>query len=357
MEKKKTRLKNLNMTSVDLVRRGANQRADIMLYKSADGGQEEIPQGLWKSIQDAVSAWWNGQGDSQEEFNINKSAYLDALEYSLDSIRADESMDDVAKRDMAIESIGQFTEALTEDFLKSLGVEYEPQNGAVSGEEGQDNQTLDGVEKSQSEATDEGLGKAETTEEGEREMKIDKSVFTAEELEQYQALIAKAKVDEEEEEFVPEEEEPAEEKKEDEELHPAVKKALEQMESMTKSMEMKELAEIAKKYAPLGEKEDELAETLYEMKKSSPKSYDSYVSLLDNMLGMVEKSGMFEEIGKSGHSTVSSGAGVEAKIESIASEIQKADPTLNRYEAIGKAWDQNPELLAQYEKEYQGGNK
>lgn len=31
------KLKNLRLTSVDLVRRGANQEADICLYKSLDG--------------------------------------------------------------------------------------------------------------------------------------------------------------------------------------------------------------------------------------------------------------------------------------------------------------------------------
>lgn len=31
-----TKLKNLRLTSVDLVRAGANQEADICLYKSAD---------------------------------------------------------------------------------------------------------------------------------------------------------------------------------------------------------------------------------------------------------------------------------------------------------------------------------
>lgn len=38
-----TKLKNLRLTSVDLVRRGANQEADICIVKGLDGNPEEIP--------------------------------------------------------------------------------------------------------------------------------------------------------------------------------------------------------------------------------------------------------------------------------------------------------------------------
>ena len=109
---KKTKLKGLKMTSVDLVKRGANQKADISFYKNADGqpGEEEIPQSLLKSVQNAVSSWWNGQQEDEveREFKITKSSYLDALEYSLDSIIADKTMTTVEKADMALEQLAQF---------------------------------------------------------------------------------------------------------------------------------------------------------------------------------------------------------------------------------------------------------
>ena len=38
-----TKLKNLRLTSVDLVRRGANQEADICIVKGLDGDPEENP--------------------------------------------------------------------------------------------------------------------------------------------------------------------------------------------------------------------------------------------------------------------------------------------------------------------------
>ena len=38
-----TKLRNLRLTSVDLVKAGANQEADICLYKSLDGQPAEQP--------------------------------------------------------------------------------------------------------------------------------------------------------------------------------------------------------------------------------------------------------------------------------------------------------------------------
>lgn len=38
-----TKLRKMRLTSVDLVHRGANQEADICLFKSLDGAPEEEP--------------------------------------------------------------------------------------------------------------------------------------------------------------------------------------------------------------------------------------------------------------------------------------------------------------------------
>ena len=192
-------------------------------------------------------------------------------------------------------------------------------------------------------------------------MKIDKSVFSAEELAQYEALIAKAKVDPEAAEEEMEEEKPEvppkkTEKAEVEEMEetkksesPEIAAALARLETLEKSIEMKEFSEIAKKYAPLGEKEEDLAKTLYDMKKSNEANYNAYISVLDKSLGLVEKSGVFAEIGKS--ASGSNGTAID-KVEAAANEIQKADPNMTREQAIAKAWIDNPELIAEYEADY-----
>lgn len=187
-------------------------------------------------------------------------------------------------------------------------------------------------------------------------IKIDKSLFTAEELTQYEALIAKGAVEVEEE--IPAEE-PAKEttKKEVEDVvetaksavNPELASALERLETMEKSLAMKEYTEIAKKYAPLGEKEEELANTLYEMKKSNEDNYNAYISILDKSLGLVEKSGVFAEIGKSASGT---SGNVLDKVNAAADEIMKSDATITHEQAIAKAWEENPEFIAEYEKEY-----
>lgn len=209
-------------------------------------------------------------------------------------------------------------------------------------------------------------------------IKIDKSVFTADELATYEALIAKATVDPEATEEEMREEVRMKERKgkrpeievdyEDEEdvemdkgntkkcstrksASPELAKAMERLETLEKSIEMKEFTEIAKKYAPLGEKEEELAQTLYDMKKSNEANYNAYISILDKSLGLVEKSGIFAEIGKSAYGAGLAGNAV-AKVEAVASEIMKSDTTISREMAIAKAWETHPELVAEYEAEY-----
>lgn len=189
-------------------------------------------------------------------------------------------------------------------------------------------------------------------------IKIDKSLFTADELAQYEALIAKGAVETEDE--IPEEK-PAKKTTEEKEVEdmvetaksaevaPEIKDAMERLETMEKSFAMKEFTEIAKKYAPLGEKEEELAKTLYEMKKSNQANYDAYIGVLDKSLDLVEKSGVFSEIGKSASGTT--GGAVE-KVEAAADEIMKSDASISRVEAIAKAWEEHPEFVAEYEKEF-----
>lgn len=210
-------------------------------------------------------------------------------------------------------------------------------------------------------------------------IRIDKSRFTPEEMAQYQALLAKASVDpegnqDEAEEDLPPvparepaeapEPEPEAEMAEEEEVEtekcsnrtrksadPALAAALTRLEALEKSAELEKLTGIAKKYEPLGEDTAELAQTLYDLSKSdNPANYDAYIKVLDKSLDLVNKTGIFAEIGKS--SRGDDAGSVEAKIEAAASDIQKSDPTLDRTQAIAKAWEAHPELVAEYEQEY-----
>ena len=200
----------------------------------------------------------------------------------------------------------------------------------------------------------------------ERKVHLDLSKFSAEEKAQYDALVAKASVDPEaaqdemEDDAPPANPEKNTKKAEVTDVEdtkksapaPELQTALDELASLKKSFEMKEMTEIAKKYAPLGKKEDELAQTLYDMKKASPANYDAYIKILDESLDIVNKSGLFAEIGKSAGGQSTANSAVE-KVEAKAKDIMKADPSIDYDTAIAKAWD-DPALAAEYDAEYFG---
>ncbi len=145
------------------------------------------------------------------------------------------------------------------------------------------------------------------------------------------------------------------------ELHPEVKKALDEaaklrkaqdakIEELTKSLEIKDLTAVAKKYEIIGKKADELAPKLYELKKAGGTAYDDTIALLDEQLALVEKSGLFGEVG---HNT-SGGIGAGGELDAKAAEIQKANTGMSHAEAFAKAYETYPDLAAQYEKTYTG---
>ena len=204
---------------------------------------------------------------------------------------------------------------------------------------------------------------------------IDKSRFTDEQLAAYEELVAigKAEVDpaanqeqtEGEEPTVPPAQKKTTEKAEVDnmtetqksapETAPELQAALDELASLRKSFEMNEMLEVAKKYAPaLGKDEKKLAQTLYDMKKSNEANYNAYIDILAESAALVEKSGTFAEIGKSGHDGSGSAlTGSEAKADAKAKEIMKADPNMSYTEAIAKAWE-DPELMAECDAEYFG---
>lgn len=193
--------------------------------------------------------------------------------------------------------------------------------------------------------------------------RIDTSKYTPDQLAQYRQLIeiGKADVDPEAAEEEMEEEMPpfppkkkptkkAEVEDMEKSVDPTVAAAMQRLETLEKSFEMNGFMEIAKKYAPLGENEEDLAKTLYDMKKSNEANYNAYIGILDKSLALVEKSGLFAEVGKSASGPAA--GSVEAKADAKAKEIMKADPLIGYTEAIAKAWE-DPALFAEYDAEYQ----
>ena len=105
---------------------------------------------------------------------------------------------------------------------------------------------------------------------------------------------------------------------------------------------------VAKNSTLLGKKPEELAPVLKSLKAAGGSAYDDMISLLDSGLSIVEKSGVFGEIGKRGGMDM--GGNAWGKIEAAAQEIIKAKPGMRWHEAVDQACIQHPELVQEYER-------
>ena len=356
-----TKLKKMKLNSVDFVRRGANPAADIALYKSADYSgdpEEDEKQSFFKSIADGIASGLKKAFSFEEE--------------------NDDTSIDVAKADYDLQL---FTDALGESFssiMKDNSISADEKLGMVHKSLSEFNETLDGylssfdtVEKSTKVTENQTVEKGDVEEMANLNFEnVDKSLLTPDEASQLDALIAKAcktekacgeemdkscggKMKKECSAGTPAVNTGATEEDGEKELPPEVKKALQEVEDLKKSYEMKELETVAKKYEILGKKASEEAQTLYNLKKSGEENYNAYVAAMDAQVDLVEKSGMFSEIGKSGNYNYQSVAKSEpeTKVETIAKSYMEADPKLDYTSAVAKAWANNPELMSAYEEE------
>lgn len=404
-----TKLKNLSVTSVDLVDQGANPDAHVRLFKRGNQGTEtDKDEGIirkflaWlrKGYEDATGgdvdnlvgtvekdASTFGENISRELMRAVTSEMFDccyALSDSLCSIICDHSLDTAAKQSLMNQSLDEFSQT-----VRSAATQW------AAGKKMQDKTDGEaaGIQKSkiQQEVLEKLLdkydlggadptGEPQTAETGtiEKEvtdtMKIDKSKMTPEEqatlaeFEKKYGVADDAGADSGGTEGtrdggVAKGTEPqGQSVAPPSELHPEVQKALTEyqelmkrqtaeVEGLRKSLEIERLTAIAKKYEVLGKKADELAVKLYDLKKAGGTVYDDYVALLDENITTLEKSGLFREIGKNTQGR----AGLEQAIGIKAAELEKsATGGMNTMEAIIKAWEENPELAAQYDAEYMG---
>lgn len=133
-------------------------------------------------------------------------------------------------------------------------------------------------------------------------------------------------------------------------LHPAVKAELESLKKYREASEDKELQAVAKRYAIIGKKEEELVPVLKSLKAAGGTAYDDMIAVLDQAVATVEKSGAFTEIGKSGHgSNVEGGAWAEAEAKAV--ELMKSRGGLTRAQALDEVMQADPALAKRCEEE------
>ena len=66
-------------------------------------------------------------------------------------------------------------------------------------------------------------------------------------------------------------------------------------------------------------------------------AYNDMIAVLDATVEAVNKSGVFSEVGKSGHGSVHV-SDAEGKIEGIAKSYMQKEPSMSYTDALAKAW-------------------
>lgn len=312
------RLENLEITKVAFVPEGDNKRADVLLFKSKP--EEKKTE---KSEQAAAITV------TEKEASVMKRVLL-AIGKAL-GFTEDESAETPAGDPTAEDK-------------QPAAPDNNPAGGDTGDETNKTKKSTKGVDK---------------------DMKIDKSKLTPEELAQLEAIEKKAGVQEDDTPAADDVNKGTEKKDDtqptekaapaasDDEggediykgLHPAVAAELKELRKRADAAEERELTEVAKKYEILGKKPEELAKTLKTLKAAGGTAYDDMIGVLDASLASVEKSGAFNEVGKSR----SGQPDAWNQIEKHADDIMKAAPTMTRAQAIEKACEQHPELVAEYE--------
>lgn len=123
-----------------------------------------------------------------------------------------------------------------------------------------------------------------------------------------------------------------------------IQKAMDELNAAKKEYKIAQLAKSFVKYEELGMDPEEVAKKYVNLKETDEDVAKSYIDVLDDKLDLQDKQGIFKSYGRSGQARPG-WDGIEAK----ADEIRKAQPTMTREQAIAKAIDANPELVAEYE--------
>lgn len=342
MAQQRNLLKNMQLNSVDLCTRGCNPAADIKLMKSIEeGGENEMEQQKWTdTIVKAV----------REALGINDTP----------TISPEEEMANIAKAwQESSESIWNDTSLTAEERYEKLEKSREEMNDYIAEKtaEWAGVTTEEEIEKACDEEVNKEEEMAETAIEKAGSAELDFDMLSEEDQKTIADIVAKYttkkaddKLEEEAEEMEKEEpveepkEEPSEEeipeepKQEEPEENPAVKKALDEMAELKKSIEMREMVELAKKYEPLGKHAEETAEMLYELKKSNESVYNDVIAVYDETLRMQESAGIFKEYG-----TNRTGFG-STELETTVTELKKSYPEKSRTELVELAYRTNPNL-------------
>ena len=369
--KGKTKLEDLEVKKIDAVDIGADQKANILIKKR--GGAEEPKGNFFKRFFNAfcdslgvnsedVRKSMEDEATSFDDVMNEKKIYdvrdqiwnaCNSLEQSIVSILLDKECED--KQAAIAQSIDQF-KAFSDDASKSwikLERAATDKEDTVVADDFEIAKMQEVIEKS---CDPETINKEKK--EKENEMAFDISNMTEEEKkEALKALqddanakkedtAKRADIDGQVQEAVNKAMEGATKN-----FTSMMKKIMEPIQKRAEEAEQKSLEEVAKKYELLGTKAEELVPVLKSMKATSDEAYNNFIASMDNNLAVIQKSGLFEEIGKSGgaHTGNDDTEGV-AKMNAKVAEIKKSMPNLTDAQAQDIVMQNDPELRAMFDK-------
>lgn len=359
--------------------------------KAAGMDQEEIDSAM-DEIQKGDSVSFNEKINEVKNWKIEDEIWdvCYALQASLGSILNDEEMDSASSAAAMKESLDEFTAVVQESIESWSGgkavnivkkeevteADLEIMKSAVERLQAEIQKADKGTKEPEETEEDNETGKEELDNNNpkgdEEEMKIDKSKLTDAERAFLESIEKRYGTEEgteggENTSAEPPAAEPAAKSKTQQEteasteqdsgedgiykgLHPTVQAELEALKKFKEAAEDRELGQIAEKYAIIGKKKEELVPMFKSLRAAGGTAFDDMIAVLDNAVDVVEKSGAFTEVGKSGHGSVSAGQ-TEEKIDTIAKGYMEKDASLDYTSAVAKAWENNPELVAEYEAE------
>lgn len=389
-----TKLKDLKVTKVDFVDEGANPDAHIRLFKSRDettSGEEQKEENHPGVLKRLVSFFAKTAGLGEDEIDTvveeiekgGSESFSDrlnevrnrkiadeiwdicfALQSALCSVLNDSELDSAEAFSAMKESVEEFHTAI-QDSIRQWSEGRE--SGVVKKDAQISTEELEFM-KSAREKLSDAIKKACATEETKNDqdvkgeegmgMKIDKSRMSPAELAFYESIEKRYGTEDSQiaaggEQQTGNPKATVTKSASDDiykGIHPAVKAELEELKKFREAAEEKELTEVAKRYAIIGKKVEELVPMLKGLKAAGGSAYEDMIAVLDQAVDTVEKSGVFSEIGKSGYGGCSEHS-AEARIHGIAKGYMEKDASLSYHAAVAKAWEDNPDLMGEYEDE------
>ena len=371
-----TKLTDLKITKVDFVDAGANQRAHIALFKHAPKGGEEVGESKIKSLIRAIAKRFGLEEDEVADVakseggaktfgaansELKQQRVCEEIWNVTDALRC--SIMSIMRDDTVVDKTALLKQSLSEFNVAALGFANQWGGGNVADVQKHMNpiaMTAEDIEIMKSRAA--ALGEDETplieeTEPVEKaeedvEMKIDKSKMTAEERAFYEDIEKRygtsMEADTPPASAAPVVDAPVQKSAAEvlKEVMPEFAAMLENVQKRMEKQEDDEIMEIAKRYELLGKKPEELAPVLKSTKAASEEAYTQIITALDAALDIAKRSGMFNEIGSNGNGGATD---AEARIAKRVEEIRKAHPEMSVFVARDMAFQENPELIAEFE--------